>query len=63
MEEAEDSPGEQEVVSSKALFAGLSDVSISQDIPIEGEITIPTSTHAQEHDSSTLNESIHRTIM
>lgn len=44
-------------------FAGLSDVSISQDIPIEGEITIPSGTRAQECDSSTLNESIRRTIV
>jgi hypothetical protein len=44
-------------------FAGLSDVSISQDIPIEGEITIPSRARAQEHDSSTLNESIRRTIV
>lgn len=63
MAEAEDSPGEQEAASSKPLFAGLSDVSISQDIPIEGEITIPSRARAQECDSSTLNESIHRTIM
>lgn len=63
MAEAEDSPGEQEAASSKPLFAGLSDVSISQDIPIEGEITIPSRTCAQECDNSTLNESIRRTIM
>lgn len=63
MAEAEDSPGEQEAAASKPLFAGLSDVSISQDIPIEGEITIPSRARAQEHDSSTLNESIRRTIM
>lgn len=63
MAEAEDSPGQQEATSSKPLFAGLSDVSISQDIPIEGEITIPSRTCAQECDNSTLNESIRQTIM
>ncbi|XP_029463144.1 protein YIPF6 [Rhinatrema bivittatum] len=55
MAEAEDS--------SKPLFAGLSDVSISEDIPVEGEITVPVGTHAQEEDSSTLDEPIKETIM
>uniref|UniRef100_A0A8C5KK55 Protein YIPF n=1 Tax=Jaculus jaculus TaxID=51337 RepID=A0A8C5KK55_JACJA len=45
------------------LFVGLSDISISQDIPIGGEITIPMRSHTQEFDSSTLNESVRNTIM
>ncbi|KAL6093949.1 hypothetical protein STEG23_002167 [Scotinomys teguina] len=44
-------------------FAGLSDISISQDIPIEGEITIPVRSNARELDNSTLNESVRHTIM
>lgn len=44
-------------------FAGLSDISISQDIPVEGEITIPMRTHIREFDSSTLNESVQNTIV
>ncbi|KAL0588986.1 Protein YIPF6 [Plecturocebus cupreus] len=45
------------------MFAGLSDISISQDIPVEGEITIPIRSRIREFDSSTLNESVHNTIM
>ncbi|XP_021484493.1 protein YIPF6 [Meriones unguiculatus] len=63
MAEAEESPGKHETTSFKPLFAGLSDISISQDIPIEGEITIPVRARAQELNSSTLNESVHQTIM
>lgn len=44
-------------------FAGLSDISISQDIPIEGEITIPMRSRIREFDSSTLNESVQNTIV
>uniref|UniRef100_A0A8C0L011 Protein YIPF n=1 Tax=Canis lupus dingo TaxID=286419 RepID=A0A8C0L011_CANLU len=49
--------------SSEPDFAGLSDISISQDIPVEGEITIPMRSQIQEFDSSTLNESVQNTIM
>nr|XP_033802542.1 protein YIPF6 isoform X2 [Geotrypetes seraphini] len=55
MAEAEDS--------SKPLFAGLSDVSISEDIPVEGEITVPVGTQSQDEDSSTLDEPVKETIM
>lgn len=44
-------------------FAGLSDISISQDIPVEGEITIPVRSRIREFDSSTLNESVQNTIV
>lgn len=44
-------------------FAGLSDISISQDIPVEGEITIPMRARARELDNSTLNESVRHTIV
>ena len=44
-------------------FAGLSDISISQDIPVEGEITIPVRSRVREFDSSTLNESVQNTIV
>ncbi|XP_022271478.1 protein YIPF6 isoform X1 [Canis lupus baileyi] len=49
--------------SKSGQFAGLSDISISQDIPVEGEITIPMRSQIQEFDSSTLNESVQNTIM
>ncbi|XP_068105768.1 protein YIPF6 isoform X4 [Hyperolius riggenbachi] len=48
---------------SKQLFAGLSDVSISQDIPVEGEITVPMASQSQEEDFSTLDEPVKDTIM
>lgn len=44
-------------------FAGLSEISISQDIPVEGEITIPMRSRIREFDSSTLNESVQNTIV
>ncbi|XP_068105766.1 protein YIPF6 isoform X2 [Hyperolius riggenbachi] len=44
-------------------FAGLSDVSISQDIPVEGEITVPMASQSQEEDFSTLDEPVKDTIM
>uniref|UniRef100_A0A8C8ZNI1 Protein YIPF n=1 Tax=Prolemur simus TaxID=1328070 RepID=A0A8C8ZNI1_PROSS len=63
MAEAEESPGDPGTASPRPLFAGLSDISISQDIPIEGEITIPVRSRIREFDSSTLNESVQNTIM
>ncbi|XP_072286031.1 protein YIPF6 [Pyxicephalus adspersus] len=45
------------------LFAGLSDVSISGDIPVEGEITVPLASQAQDDDLSTLDEPVKDTIM
>ncbi|XP_033056835.1 protein YIPF6 isoform X2 [Trachypithecus francoisi] len=63
MAEAEESPGDPGTASPRPLFAGLSDISISQDIPVEGEITIPMKSRIREFDSSTLNESVRNTIM
>ncbi|TFK15441.1 rho-related GTP-binding protein RhoV [Platysternon megacephalum] len=47
----------------KPLFAGLSDVSISEDIPVEGEITVPVGSHSPDEDYSTLDEPVKDTIM
>ncbi|PIO27552.1 hypothetical protein AB205_0104080, partial [Aquarana catesbeiana] len=44
-------------------FAGLSDVSISGDIPVEGEITVPMASQSQDDDFSTLDEPVKDTIM
>ncbi|XP_007507007.1 protein YIPF6 isoform X2 [Monodelphis domestica] len=44
-------------------FLGLSDVSISEDIPVEGEITVPMSSHSQDDDYSTLDEPVKETII
>ncbi|XP_054430231.1 protein YIPF6 [Pteronotus mesoamericanus] len=63
MAEAAESPGDPGTASPRPLFAGLSDISISQDIPVEGEITIPMRSRMREFDSSTLNESVQNTIM
>ncbi|XP_039945022.1 protein YIPF6 isoform X2 [Hirundo rustica] len=45
------------------LFPGLADVSISQDIPVEGEITVPVGSHSPDEDYSTLDEPVKDTIM
>ncbi|XP_048815126.1 protein YIPF6 [Tympanuchus pallidicinctus] len=45
------------------LFAGLADVSISEDIPVEGEITVPVGSHSPEEDFSTLDEPVRDTIL
>uniref|UniRef100_A0A8C4V7X1 Protein YIPF n=11 Tax=Neoaves TaxID=3078114 RepID=A0A8C4V7X1_FALTI len=45
------------------LFAGLADVSISEDIPVEGEITVPVGSHSPDEDYSTLDEPVRDTIM
>ncbi|XP_044235247.1 protein YIPF6 isoform X2 [Ursus arctos] len=63
MAKAAESSGDPGTTSPRPLFAGLSDISISQDIPVEGEITIPMRSHIREFDSSTLNESVQNTIM
>lgn len=45
-------------------FAGLSDVSISEDIPVEGEINVPVgSPSRQEDEYSTLDEPVKDTIV
>ncbi|XP_067404422.1 protein YIPF6 isoform X1 [Emydura macquarii macquarii] len=43
--------------------SGLSDVSISEDIPVEGEITVPVGSHSPDEDYSTLDEPVKDTIM
>ncbi|KAG8508187.1 Protein YIPF6, partial [Galemys pyrenaicus] len=72
MAEAAESPGDPGTASPRPLvrlrsatkgIMGLSDISISQDIPVEGEITIPMRARIREFDSSTLNESVQNTIM
>ncbi|XP_062997724.1 protein YIPF6 [Elgaria multicarinata webbii] len=47
----------------KPLFAGLADVSISEDIPVEGEITVPVGAHSPDEDYSTLDEPVKDTVM
>ncbi|KAL4656711.1 protein YIPF6 [Arapaima gigas] len=49
--------------SNKPLFAGLSDVSISEDIPVEGQITVPVSAPVQEDEYSTLDEPVKDTVL
>ncbi|XP_010893702.1 protein YIPF6 [Esox lucius] len=49
--------------SSKPMFAGLSDVSISTDIPVEGEINVPVGTSSQDDEYSTLDEPVKDTIL
>ncbi|XP_025787464.1 protein YIPF6-like isoform X1 [Puma concolor] len=63
MAKAAESLGEPGTTWPRPPFAGLSDISISQDILVEGEFTIPMRSHIQEFDSSTLNESVQNTIM
>ncbi|XP_063059151.1 protein YIPF6 isoform X2 [Engraulis encrasicolus] len=47
----------------KPLFAGLSDVSISEDIPVEGDIAVPVSSRGTEDEFSTLDEPVKDTIL
>uniref|UniRef100_A0A8C5S3S6 Protein YIPF n=1 Tax=Laticauda laticaudata TaxID=8630 RepID=A0A8C5S3S6_LATLA len=47
----------------KPLFAGLADVSISEDIPVEGEITVPVGSDTPDEDYSTLDEPVKETVM
>ena len=63
MAKAAESSGEPGTTWPRPLFAGLSDISISQDILVEGEFTIPMRSHIREFDSSTLNESVQNTIV
>ncbi|XP_061454173.1 protein YIPF6 isoform X4 [Rhineura floridana] len=44
-------------------FAGLADISISEDIPVEGEITVPVGSHSPDEDYSTLDEPVKDTVM
>lgn len=38
-------------------------MSISEDIPVEGEITVPVGSHSPEEDYSTLDEPVRDTIV
>ncbi|XP_030648401.1 protein YIPF6 [Chanos chanos] len=49
--------------SNKPLFAGLSDVSISEDIPVEGEISVPVNSQNPDDEFSTLDEPVKDTIL
>lgn len=44
-------------------FAGLSDVSISEDIPVEGEISVPVTSSLRDDEFSTLDEPVKETIL
>lgn len=44
-------------------FAGLSDVSISEDIPVEGDISVPVSSSRRDDEFSTLDEPVKETIL
>lgn len=44
-------------------FAGLSDVSISEDIPVEGDISVPMSPSRRDDEFSTLDEPVKETIL
>ncbi|GAA6080199.1 protein YIPF6, partial [Tachysurus ichikawai] len=44
-------------------FAGLSDVSIADDIPVEGDITVPMSSPSANDEISTLDEPVKDTIL
>lgn len=44
-------------------FAGLSDVSISEDIPVEGDISVPISPSRRDDEFSTLDEPVKETIL
>ncbi len=44
-------------------FAGLSDVSISEDIPVEGDISVPVGSQNADNDFSTLDEPVKDTIV
>lgn len=49
--------------SNKPLFAGLSDISISEDIPVEGDISVPVGSQNADNDFSTLDEPVKDTIL
>ncbi|XP_061891013.1 protein YIPF6-like [Entelurus aequoreus] len=46
-----------------AEFAGLSDVSVPEDIPVEGDISVPVDASRQDDEFSTLDEPVKETIM
>uniref|UniRef100_A0A8B9LJV2 Protein YIPF n=1 Tax=Astyanax mexicanus TaxID=7994 RepID=A0A8B9LJV2_ASTMX len=45
------------------IFAGLSDVSIAEDIPVEGDIAVPLSSRNADDEISTLDEPVKDTIL
>ncbi|XP_060768549.1 protein YIPF6 [Neoarius graeffei] len=47
----------------KPLFAGLSDVSIADDVPVEGEISVPVTSQSANDEISTLDEPVKDTIL
>lgn len=44
-------------------FAGLSDVSIPEDIPVEGDISVPMGANKRDDEYSTLDEPVKETIL
>lgn len=44
-------------------LAGLSDVSISEDIPVEGDISVPIGSSRRDDEFSTLDEPVKETIL
>ncbi|XP_061843460.1 protein YIPF6 [Nerophis lumbriciformis] len=46
-----------------AEFAGLSDVSVPEDIPVEGDISVPAASSRPDDEFSTLDEPVKETIM
>lgn len=44
-------------------LAGLSDVSISEDIPVEGDISVPIGSSSRDDEFSTLDEPVKETIL
>uniref|UniRef100_A0A8C6ZYN7 Protein YIPF n=1 Tax=Nothoprocta perdicaria TaxID=30464 RepID=A0A8C6ZYN7_NOTPE len=44
-------------------FADLADMSVSEEIPVEGEITVPVGAPSPDEDFSTLDEPVRETIM
>lgn len=48
---------------SLSQFAGLSDISISEDIPVEGDISVPVGSQNADNDFSTLDEPVKDTIV
>ncbi|XP_028293975.1 protein YIPF6 [Gouania willdenowi] len=44
-------------------FAGLSDVSISEDVPVEGDISVPVAASVTEDGFSTLDEPVKETVL
>ncbi|CAL8287338.1 unnamed protein product [Boreogadus saida] len=48
---------------SSRAFLGLSDVSISEDIPVEGDISMPPTSSSQDDGFSTLDEPVKDTVL